>query len=215
MPNPARHRGRSLPRGPHALSRDEVERAQRERLLAAMIECVATRGYVQTSVADVLTASKVSRATFYQLFVDKEDCFLAAYRSAANELAQALATSLAVDADKRRPPLQRLAGLLDVYLNALAARPAVARACLVEIHAVGPRANAERQTSIEAFTALVETTLRGKLDRFGTASGQRFVIRLMVHGLVSMATNLIGMGDTARLPTLKEPVLKLAARLIR
>src|SRR2546430_4460155 len=86
--------GRALPRGPHGLSREEVELSQRARLLQAATEAVAEQGYVNTTVADILARAGVSRATFYQLFSDKEDCFNAAYRESAELVATAMAVEL-------------------------------------------------------------------------------------------------------------------------
>ena len=45
---------RPLPRGPHKLPREEVERSQRDRILWAMAEVSAAEGYANVSVADVL-----------------------------------------------------------------------------------------------------------------------------------------------------------------
>src|SRR6266536_1610772 len=73
-----------LPRGPHSLPRDVVVRSQRTRMLRALIEVVAEKGYAATTVADVIGRAGVSRTTFYQQFKDKEDCFLVAYRKGAD-----------------------------------------------------------------------------------------------------------------------------------
>ena len=81
---------RPLPKGPHGLSSEEVIASQRERIFAAIIDAVAEKGYVHTSVADVLAHAKVSRLTFYQLFSDKEDCFVSAFEARAALLAQLL-----------------------------------------------------------------------------------------------------------------------------
>src|SRR5690606_30880284 len=80
MVEPALGPVKRLPRGPHGLPREEVERSQRERLLTAAAEAVAEKGYASMSVADILKGASVSRTTFYQLFDDKLDCFLAACR---------------------------------------------------------------------------------------------------------------------------------------
>src|SRR5204862_880215 len=85
---------RPLPRGPHSLSREEVELSQRARLLQAATEAVAELGYVKTTVADILARAGVSRATFYQLFSDKEHCFNAAYRENAELVATVMAAEL-------------------------------------------------------------------------------------------------------------------------
>lgn len=51
---------------------------QRERLVAAMTEICARRGYAATTIADTIALAGVSRATFYEHFSDKDDCFTAA-----------------------------------------------------------------------------------------------------------------------------------------
>ncbi len=57
-----------LPRGRHGLSRADVARSQRERLVAATAQVTAERGYEATTVADILTASGVGRESFYEIF---------------------------------------------------------------------------------------------------------------------------------------------------
>lgn len=70
-------RGRRLPPG-RGQSREAVARNQRERLFAAMVAACAEKGYENTSVADLLEISGVSRNAFYEHFRDREDCFVAA-----------------------------------------------------------------------------------------------------------------------------------------
>src|SRR4051795_2217185 len=70
---------RPLPRGPHGLERDVVLASQRGRMLGAMADAVAGKGFAATTVADVVAGAGVSRKTFYEHFRDKEECFLAAY----------------------------------------------------------------------------------------------------------------------------------------
>src|SRR4051794_9976816 len=69
-------RGRRLPPG-RGTAAAEVERNQRERLYGATVAVVASKGYAETAVADLLEVSGVSRTTFYRYFDDKCDCFLA------------------------------------------------------------------------------------------------------------------------------------------
>jgi AcrR family transcriptional regulator len=52
---------------------------QRARLLAAMVEVSAERGAANVSVAHVVARAGVSRRTFYEIFGDREDCFLGAF----------------------------------------------------------------------------------------------------------------------------------------
>lgn len=92
----------TLPRGPHDLTREQVEASQRRRLLAAMTDVVGSQGYVKTSVADVIQRAGVSRATFYALFRDKEDCFCAAFESAAAEIGSAMILALSEQEERNQ-----------------------------------------------------------------------------------------------------------------
>lgn len=218
MPKALASKPRPLPRGPHALSREEVEQSQRQRLFMAMIETVAERGYAQTSVADVLARSGVSRATFYALFTDKDDCFRAAYEMAASQMAAALGSGLfsLLNESETAPQdaLERLDRILGLYLDMLAGQPAFARTFLVEVFAAGPVAIAQRQASLEAFVDLVAMVLDGRPGLLGSAPEQRFAVRMLVHGVSSMVTGLIGRGQTEKLPELKAPLMELAKSLL-
>ncbi|HTW43527.1 MAG TPA: TetR/AcrR family transcriptional regulator [Solirubrobacteraceae bacterium] len=61
------------------MAREEVARNQRARLFGAMIEAISQRGYRATTVAHVIALAGVSRRAFYELFPNKEQCFLATY----------------------------------------------------------------------------------------------------------------------------------------
>src|SRR6476659_5078578 len=89
---------RPLPRGPHSLSRDEVVASQRGRMIEAMAETVAEKGYAATTVADVVARAGVSRKTFYEHFADREECFLAAYDAAVDALFARVAERVATGA---------------------------------------------------------------------------------------------------------------------
>jgi AcrR family transcriptional regulator len=68
-----------LPHGPHQLPPEEVARHQRARIHGAMIEAVARSGYQGTSVKQVIGLAGVSRRSFYEIFANRQDCFLATF----------------------------------------------------------------------------------------------------------------------------------------
>jgi AcrR family transcriptional regulator len=68
-----------LPPGPHNMAGGEVLRHQRIRIHGAMIEAVAANGYGPTTVREVIGLAGVSRRSFYELFTNKEHCFLATF----------------------------------------------------------------------------------------------------------------------------------------
>src|SRR5687768_18574853 len=95
---------RRLPRGTHGLDRDVVEASQRTRLLEAVGRAVAERGYAAATIDDVVRRAGVSKKTFYEHFADKQDCFLAAYEAASEELLERFAEPQAWQETGWRPP---------------------------------------------------------------------------------------------------------------
>jgi AcrR family transcriptional regulator len=65
--------------GAGGLGPERVLEIQRARLLAAMVEISSERGAGNVTVAHVVDRAGVSRRTFYEIFVDREACFLAAF----------------------------------------------------------------------------------------------------------------------------------------
>ncbi len=73
--------------GSSGVGREKVSEIQRARILAAMTEVAAERGAGNVTVAHVVSRSGVSRRTFYELFDDREACFLAAFDDALQRIA--------------------------------------------------------------------------------------------------------------------------------
>jgi AcrR family transcriptional regulator/DNA-binding MarR family transcriptional regulator len=63
----------------NGLGHQQVQAIQRARMIAAMAEVYAELGAPDVTVAHVVARSGVSRRTFYEVFEDLEDCFLAAF----------------------------------------------------------------------------------------------------------------------------------------
>ncbi len=142
---------RRLPRGTHGLDRDVVEASQRTRLLEAVGRAVAERGYAAATIDDVVRRAGVSKKTFYEHFADKEDCFLAAYEAASEELLARVREAHAGDGDW----LERTRAGIVAYLRWLAADPALARVYLVEVAAAGPRALERREALRDRYAELI------------------------------------------------------------
>jgi AcrR family transcriptional regulator len=142
---------RRLPRGTHGLDRDVVEASQRTRLLEAVGRAVAERGYAAATIDDVVRGAGVSKKTFYEHFADKEDCFLAAYQTASEELLHRVSEAHAAHEDW----LARTRAGIVAYLRWLAADPALARVFLIEVAAAGPRALECRELMRDRYAELI------------------------------------------------------------
>jgi len=146
-----------LPRGRHAAPRRVVREVQRARMLEAMVQAVAEKGYARVSVADVIDGAGVSRKTFYEQFANKEECFLAAYDAGVDALLEAIDAAVAAPAPDWLSATRRA---VEVYLETMAASPAFARALLIEVLGAGPDALARRDVVQERFAAQLSAIQR-------------------------------------------------------
>lgn len=181
-----------------------------------MAEVVAEKGYVRTSVADVIRMAGVSRATFYAQFTDKEDCFRASFEAIAALMAVVLENELAAirSATGTQEPIDLLDRLLGTYLTLLHDSPAFAKTFLIEVYAAGPRTIEQRRVSMERFVDLIAETHRGSHGLLGTEPEQRFAAQALVGAVASMVTNMVGAGNTEALPALHEPMMRLVRQLV-
>jgi AcrR family transcriptional regulator len=138
-----------LPRGRHKLSREQVQNAQRERMLAAVTELLAARGYRGFGPGDVASRAGVSLAAFYDCFENKDDCAFAGYDRFIEVLLRRM-TTVEV-AEKTRAEIVRV--LLGAYLETLQSDLVVARAYQVEMDALGSAARKRRRDSLNLFAA--------------------------------------------------------------
>lgn len=127
---------RVLPRGRHKLDPQVVAASQRLRLLEAMAELVAERGYAAVTIGDVATRAGTAKRTFYDHFPDKERCFLAALDGITDTLIQAVARFFAAPGTVRERCEYSLRG----YLELLGSLPSTSKTFYLEAMASGPEA---------------------------------------------------------------------------
>ena len=140
------------PRGRHRLPPEVIAGSQRERLLDAAVRVAAEKGYGTMTLTDLTREAGVSRSTFYELFEDKQDCFLAAYDRGAGALVRRL--TAAFEAEEGWP--RRVRAGLGVLLEALAEDPDVARMALVDFGAAGPAAQRRQRAVLQRLTPLFD-----------------------------------------------------------
>jgi TetR/AcrR family transcriptional regulator len=197
-----------LPRGRHGLSREQVRASQRARMLRAMVDAVAEKGYVSTSVADVIAGARASRETFYEHFENKQDCFLAAYDEAVLRLTETLQGAAAEGA----PAARRFEQVLERYLDAMAAEPGLARTFLIEVYAAGPDAWRRRAEVLDRFGDVVYELLAAD-PAIARLPDPRFGVRALVGAISAMVSGLIAAGEDAAVPELKAPIMELLGSL--
>jgi AcrR family transcriptional regulator len=138
--------------GPSSIPRGQVTEIQRGRMLAAAVDAVDEVGYAGMTVAQVISRARVSRKTFYDVFADREDCFLAAFEQALDQ-AEALVREAYAGEDSWREgiraALARVLALMDD-------EPALAKLCVVESLAAGDRVLERRAQVMERLAQAVD-----------------------------------------------------------
>jgi AcrR family transcriptional regulator len=134
------------------LGRVRVIEIQRSRLLAALFEVSAERGAGNVAVAHIVERAGVSRRTFYELFADREECFLAGFDDAiarASRFALADYDPQARWAERCRTALTGLLAFLDVERGA-------GQLLVVGSLGAGPRALERRQSVLAQIITVVD-----------------------------------------------------------
>jgi AcrR family transcriptional regulator/DNA-binding MarR family transcriptional regulator len=157
---------------------------QRARILAAVTEVAAEDGVSNTTVAGIVARGGMSRRTFYELFKDRDECFLAALDDAiaraSEEVLQAYRSSVKW-ADRVRAALIALLRFLDE-------NPRVARIVIVESLGAGPRVLERRGEVVKQLVCALD---EGRDPRKGggysspvTAEGVVGAVLAVIHARI-------------------------------
>jgi AcrR family transcriptional regulator len=203
---------RVLPRGRHAAPREVVAESQRERMLVAIADAVAEKGYASTAVADVIERAGVSRRSFYEHFANKEDCFLAAYDAGVSGLLDEIAAAEETGGDDL---IARARAATEAYLELLADNPAFARTFLIEVLGAGPSALARRDVVHQRFAQrFAESLARARAVEPDLPEVAPYVLRAMVGAIHELVTEQLLAHGAASLPELLGPVLEVELRML-
>jgi AcrR family transcriptional regulator len=184
-----------------------VAASQRTRLIDAMAQVVAEKGYAATTVADVVERAGVSRRTFYEQFDDKEACFLAAYD--AGLAAVLFHIGEAVDVNPAAPWRERARAGVESFLALLASQPAFAQALQVEILTAGPAALDRRTGMLVMFGGIWRNVHeRARAEEPALPALPDEVFTILSAGLEELIRDCIRTRGPAALPELAEPILR-------
>jgi AcrR family transcriptional regulator len=200
VPRPQRREPWRPPRGRHRLPPEVIARSQRERLLDATIRVVAAKGYGATTIADLTSEAGISRTTFYEMFEDKEACFLAAYDNAVDVLVRRIAT--AYEAEEDWP--QRARAGLATLLEALAEEPELARLSLVDVGAAGPAAQRRYRAALQRLTPFFD---EGRDFAPGGRNLPANTSRMAIGAVAGLISDEVAEGRAEQLPDLLSEVL--------
>lgn len=138
-----------LPRGRHGLSPEFVAANQRERLISGLIRALYEVGYQKTTVSLIGQRAAVSKSDFYKHFESKDDCFVAAYDAAIDQIRERVLG--ACRETEQDDWALRVRAAIEALLKTFAAEPALASITLVEGLRAGRGVYDRYQGAIESF----------------------------------------------------------------
>lgn len=133
--------------------------AHRSRLLVGMAHSVASKGYADTTVADIVREAGVSKRTFYECFATKKDCLIALYVASSHGALKVLKEAIDPNRDWK-PQVEHAMG---AYLACLASNPTLLRTLFIEILSLGAEGlQMRRQMNQELADFVVQVVNAGQ-----------------------------------------------------
>jgi AcrR family transcriptional regulator len=129
------------------ISSEFVAEHQRARIVHALADEIADRGYRDVTVAGIVKRAGVARNTFYASFANKEECFLAASNLAGEEAMRQVS-----EAVRGAPPgwAVRVRAGIGAFLSYATSESALSRAFVVESLSAGPEAADRYERTVRA-----------------------------------------------------------------
>lgn len=178
---------------------DETAGGHRSRLLAGMAAALVEKGYGAVTIADIARHARVSKRTFYEHFVDKQECFLAVYGAASDRL-------LRLVGEAARPEMswsEQVRVAVHAYLSTLQHDPALTRAMLLELPSAGAEALRLRRRGQQDFAAfLLARVEEGARERPGARPISPAMATAVIGGLNELVLEAVEEGRADRLTDL-------------
>jgi len=194
-----------LPRRPTLSVRAERRASQEGRLICAVADAVASKGYAETTVADVIALAGVSRRTFYEHFEDKEACFLASYDTGAKAIFDAMAVAAAGLRDWR----EILDASFSTWLAFLQADLAFTRAYMIEFWSAGDAARERWKVRRDRTGALLKRTHeQARSEDPSIVPVSDTIVSAVVGGINRVVISHVLARDPAPLTSLKPELLR-------
>ena len=197
--------------GPTRLPKNAVKEAHRLRLIRAMATVVAKAGYVSVSVADIVKEAKVSRRTFYELYKNKEDCFLDLIKLGSDALLGQLEQSHLHNQLNEAT----LGEFIKNYLQLLSSEQDFARCILIETFAAGQRAIELRYEITSNISQLMINMHESVAARHPNSIRPTPDIELITYAISSVLTKLIATNSFDQLDQIHQRIMNFINANIR
>lgn len=126
------------------LDAEQRRQRRREQLLEATLRLVATNGYLNTSIEQICQAAYVGTKGFYEIFDNKEDCYLALLQEVSERIETGM---VAILKDAPADEEGTTQALLSAFAHSLVDDPRLARITFGEASGISPAVERQRRVN--------------------------------------------------------------------
>jgi AcrR family transcriptional regulator len=184
----------------------QISELSRGRIIAAMAAVVSEHGVEGATVARVIAHARASRATFYKLFDDRDDCLLATIEQAV-ALARARARG---PWDSEQDWLGRVRGALHALLEFFEDEPVLARLCIVHSSVQEPAIMARRLELLSELASIIDGGRDGARNSPGPLTAEA-----VVNGSLGVIHRRLVEPQSGKLVDVANPLMSFIARPYR
>jgi AcrR family transcriptional regulator len=194
---------------PGAQTAPEHGSPYRQRLLDALAESIAGKGYRGTTVADIVRLARTSRRTFYEHFADKETCYSALLTQANEDVIASISAAV----DPKAPAETQIRQAITTWVVCSDARPALTLSWIRDSPALGADARHLQRELQEGFVALLqELTGTAELKAVGVEPVSREIAIILLGGLRDLIATTVE--DGGRMADITEVAVQAATALL-
>jgi AcrR family transcriptional regulator/DNA-binding MarR family transcriptional regulator len=163
----------------NGLAREHVTGIQRARMLTALAQVCAEHGVANVTVGHIVECAGVSRRTFYELFSDREDCFLAGLEECLGRIASRVVPAYERPGKWR----ERIRASLVELLSFLDNDPGTGRLVIVETLGAGREALRRRK---RVLTRVIRAVDEGRREAKTGSEPPRLTAEGVTGGVLSV-----------------------------
>jgi len=182
--------------------REQLSDIQCARIVNATFDVSCERGAGNVSVAHIVQRAGVSRRTFYELFRDRDECFLAAFEQALEYACERVLPAYESQKDWR----EKIRASLLAFLSFLDEEPAIGRVLIVESVAAGSGTLARRSEIAGLLTGVVD---QGRTADKATGTVPPLTGEGIVGGVLSVIHTRLSASEHEPLVELAKPLMSM------
>jgi AcrR family transcriptional regulator len=172
-------------------------------LQSALIQLIEQKGYQAVRIVDLARLARVSQPTFYSLYRDKEELFIASYDRVAGRTARVILATYGREGSKE----ERLRAALGAFAELVADEPQQMSLFLLGAFGAGPSVLVHRRRRLEELQAHI----RASRDRAAPEPTGDLTVEFIIGGIREVAAARLRHGRDSELPALVKELARWAA----